>query len=192
MSMWSAVAAVAKPKGGLFESFGWDEGTTLIAAALGTAATILVAVWTYAATQAAARRERQSAVFAEALRSVEDYLEGPYRVRRTDGSPEQRAEVTAYLSDVKSRHNYYCGQLRLHAPKRTAEAFEAFVAAAVKDAGPQMTAAWKGKPTRRNRDVPLGRGYDRSRSDMAKNKVLYEMRRALTPRWRRWFVRART
>lgn len=189
MNRWLVVAAAAKSKEGLFENFGWDEGTTLGAAVMGAAATILVAVWTYAASQAAARRERQASVFAEALRSVEDYLEGPYRVRRTNGSHEHRAEVVAYLSDVKSRHNYYCGQLRLHAPERTADAFEAFVAAAVKDAGPQMTAAWKGRPTRRNRDVPLGKGYNRERADAAKKTVLYEMRRTLTPTWRRWTVR---
>lgn len=188
MSTWVTAVAAAKPKGGIFENFGWDEGTTLIAAAVGAAVTILVAVWTYAATQAAGRRERQSAMFAEALRSVEDYLEGPYRVRRSDGSHQQRAEITTYLSDVKSRHNYYCGLLRLHGPARTAEAYEAFVAAALNDAGPQMTAAWRGKPTRRNRDVPLGKGYDRKRSDQAKKTVLFEMRRALTPRWRRWLV----
>ncbi|MBC2931515.1 hypothetical protein [Nocardioides sp. zg-1228] len=182
------VVAAAKPKSGLFENFGWGEGTTLIGAGLAAAATILVAVWTYAANQAAARRERRSAAFAEALRSVEDYLEGPYRIRRRDGSAQQRAEITSHLSDVKSRHNYYCGLLRLHAPARTAQAFEEFVTAAVKDAGPQMTSAWRAKPTKRDREVPLGRGYDRSRSDKAKKTVLYEMHRALTPRWRRWFA----
>jgi hypothetical protein len=184
-------AAAAKAKSGFFENFGWDEGTTLIAAALGAAVTIMVAVLTFAATQAAARRERQSAMFAEALRSVEDYLEGPYRIRRSDGSHQQRAEITAYLSDVKSRHNYYSGLLRLHAPVRTAKAYDDFVGAALKDAGPQMTAAWRGKPTRRNRDVPLGKAYDRKRSDRAKKKVLFEMRRALTPWWRWWWLRSR-
>ncbi|MCW2736369.1 hypothetical protein [Nocardioides sp.] len=188
MTRWFVVAAAANPKEGLFENLGWDEGTTLIAAGLGAAVTILVAVLTFASTQAAARRERQSAMFAEALRSVEDYLEGPYRIRRSDGSHQQRAEITAYLSDVKSRHNYYCGLLRLHAPDRTARAYEDFVAAALRDAGPQMTAAWKGKPTKRNRDVPLGKAYERTRSDQAKKTVLFEMRRALTPWWRRWFV----
>ncbi len=188
MTRWFVVVAAAKPKEGFFENFGWDEGTTLIAAGLGAAITILVAVLTFAGTQAAARRERRSAMFAEALRSVEDYLEGPYRIRRSDGSHQQRAEITAYLSDVKSRHNYYSGLLRLHAPPRTAKAYDDFVAAALEDAGPQMTAAWRGKPTRRNRDVPLGKGYDRTRSDRAKKHVLFEMRRALTPRWRRWLV----
>lgn len=183
-----ATAAAAKPEDGFFANFGWDEGTTLIAAGLGAAVTIVVAVLTFAATQAAARRERQSAMFAEALRSVEDYLEGPYRIRRSDGSHQQRADITAYLSDVKSRHNYYSGLLRLHAPARTAIAYEAFVVAAMQDAGPQMTAAWRSKPTRRNRDVPLGKAYDRERSDLAKAAVLFEMRRALTPRWRRWFA----
>lgn len=185
------LAGAAKPTTGWFEHFGWDEGATLMGAALAAAATILVAVLAYAANQAAARRERQSAAFAEALRSVEDYLEGPYRIRRRDGSAQQRAEIAAFLSDVKSRHNYYCGLLRLHAPARTAKAYEQFVAAAVSDAGPQMTAAWRAKPTKRDRDVPLGRGYDRSRSDKAKKTVLYEMHRALMPRWRRLFPRNR-
>lgn len=185
MTAWVAAVA-AKDKVGFFEHFGWDEGATLIAAAIAGLITVLVAAWTYAATQAAARRERQSAAFAEALRAVEDYLEGPYRIRRRDGSAAQRAEVTAWLSDIKSRHNYYRGLLRLHSSEEVADAYDVFVVAAIKDAGPQMTAAWRAKPTRRDRDVPLGKGYNRSGADEAKSRVLEEMRRALTPWWRRW------
>ncbi len=117
-------------------------------------------------------------------------LEWPYRIRRRDGSAEQRAAVTTWLSDVKSRHNYYQGLIRLHASARVADAYDGFVAAAIADAGPQMTHAWRRAPTRRDREVPLGSGYDRSRADVAKAAVIVEMERSLAPRWRRWAVRS--
>ncbi|WP_300390042.1 hypothetical protein [uncultured Nocardioides sp.] len=174
----------------VFDNFTWDHGATVLAAAIGALITVGLAVWTYLVTQAAARRDRQAAVYAEALRAVEDYLEGPYRIRRRDGSAEQRAAVTTWLSDVKSRHNYYQGLIRLHASARVADAYDGFVAAAIADAGPQMTHAWRRAPTRRDREVPLGSGYDRSRADVAKAAVIVEMERSLAPRWRRWAVRS--
>lgn len=69
----------------LFDNFTWEQGGTLLAAAVGVG----IAVWTYLVTRAAARRDRQANVYAEALRAVEDYLEGPYRIRRRNGSAEQ-------------------------------------------------------------------------------------------------------
>jgi hypothetical protein len=42
---------------------------------------VVVAVIGYRAMQWTARRERLASGYAEALRAVEDYLEGPYRIR---------------------------------------------------------------------------------------------------------------
>lgn len=89
---------------------------------------------------------------------------------------------------MKSRHNYYQGLLQLHSTRKVADAFDDFVRAAIADAGSQMTAAWRRKPTRHDGDVPLGQGYDRNRADAAKKHVIYEMKRSLTPWWRRWTV----
>jgi hypothetical protein len=168
---------------GLFEHFTWDHAATLLAAVLGAAITVGLAVAGYLSQQAAARRERAAGVYAEALRSVEDYLEGPYRIRRRDGSAEQRAVITTWLSEVKSRHNYYQGLLRLHASEQVADAYDALVAAAIQDAGPQMTQAWQQPPTQNDRDVPLGAGYARSRADAARTRVLAAMKRDLDHRW---------
>lgn len=170
---------------GLFDHFTWDHAATLLAAVLGALIAVGVAVVGYLTQQAAARRERVAAVYAEALRAVEDYLEGPYRIRRRDGSAEQRAAITTWLSDVKSRHNYFQGLLRLHAPEEVADAYDALVAAAIQDAGPQMTQAWRQPPTRRDPDVPLGAGYGRTRADAAKPRVLAAMKADLhRHRWR--------
>lgn len=166
-----------------FDKFTWDHGATLLAAAVGALIAVAVAAWTYWSTQQAARQERMAAVYAEALRSVEDYLEGPYRIRRR--GKNQRSEITTAISDVKSRNNYYSGLLRLHAPEDVAEAFDAFVAAAIADAGPQMTEAWRLPRIRRDRDVPLGTAYYRGSADDAKVKVIEAMGVSLHGRRRR-------
>jgi hypothetical protein len=173
----------------LFDHFTWDNAATLLAAVLGAAITVGLAVIGYFTQQAAARRERAAGVYAEALRAVEDYLEGPYRIRRRDGSAGQRAVITTWLSDVKSRHNYYSGLLRLHAPKDVADGYDDLLRAAIADAGPQMTAAWQQPPTYRDTDVPLGSGYDRHTANAAKSRVLAAMKRDLDHRW--WRLRGR-
>jgi hypothetical protein len=68
------------------------------------------------------------------------------------------------------------GWLSIHTPDSVATAYTAFVVAARLDAGPQMTAAWESKPTRRDRDVPLRKAYDRHNADAARATVLRAMR----------------
>lgn len=170
----------------IFDHFTWDHAATLLAAAIGAFIAVGVAVVGYFSAQWRARQERQAGVYADALRAVEDYLEGPYRIRRRDGSAEQRAVITNFLSDVKSRHNYYQGLLRLHSPKTVADAYDEFVREAIAEAGPQMTEAWRLPATRRDNQVPLGSGYPRTRADTAKQKVVESMRLSLsTPWWKR-------
>lgn len=180
-----AVTAIKHPKPdpGFFDGFGWDHAITLAAAILGALITVGVAVAGYLAAQRSTWRERQAQVYAEALRSVEDYLEGPYRIKRRDGSAEQRQAITTWLSDVKSRHNLYRGLLRLHAPTAVANAYDRFVAAAIDDAGPQMTAAWNQSPTTSDAEVPLGTGFDRTSADAAKVQVISAMDDSLRVRW---------
>lgn len=164
----------------LFDRFTWDHAATLLAAAIGAGIAVAVAVLTYLSTQRAARRERQAAVYAEALRSVEDYLEGPYRIRRR--GKDEGPEITRWLSDVKSRNNYYQGLLRLHGPAAVADAFDAFVEAAIREAGPQMTDAWHRPRLRRDRDMPLGEAYPRADADEAKKAVIEQMAHSLGER----------
>jgi hypothetical protein len=161
----------------LFDHFTWDHAATLLAATIGAGIAVAVAVLTYLSSQRTARRERQAAVYAEALRSVEDYLEGPYRIRRRGKG--EGPEITRWISDVKSRNNYYQGLLRLHGPVEVADAFDAFVAAAIREAGPQMTDAWHQPRRRRDRDMPLGEAYPRTDADEAKKIVIAKMAKSL-------------
>lgn len=140
------------------DHFTWDHAATLLAAVLAALIAVVVALFGYRSSQQTARRERRAGIYAEALRAVEDYLEGPYRIRRRDGSAEQRTAITTFLSDVKSRHNYYQGLLRLHGPAAVADAYDSFVAAAIAEAGPQMTQARQLAPVRRDNQVPPERG----------------------------------
>ena len=116
-------------------------------------------------------------MYAGALRAVEDYLEGPYRVRRKDGTPEGRREVTQALSSTQSQIAFHTAWLRIGAPAAVSAAYQELVTTAVNEAGPQMTAAWGLPPTIRDEDVPLGDPYPRTRSDAALGKVKEAMKR---------------
>lgn len=154
----------------------WSTIATGVFAALVAAS---VAVVGYARQQRAARQAQRTTVYAQALQAVEDYMEGPYRIRRRDGSAATRQLLTESLSDVKSRINFHQSWLSLHASKDLADAYTAFVQAAQREAGAQMTSAWRAAPTRKDRDVPLGVPYKRQASDLAKGEVLDLMRRDL-------------
>lgn len=124
-----ATAAAAAPGLGPFH---WEHLAT-IAAGIGAALVAAgVAVWGYRVQQPHARDERRAA-----MRAVEDYLEGPYRIRRRDGSAEQRAQVTTRLSDVKSRINYYRALMDLHAPGAVAQCYDEFARAAQGERAPR-------------------------------------------------------
>ncbi len=165
-------------------ALGWTASEwATIAGAVGAAlVAAVVAVAGYFIQQRRTRSERRDAVYAEALRAVEDYLEAPYLIRRHDGTDGTRQELVRRLSNVQSRIAYYCALLRLHASRRVSEAYDAYVAAARHEAGVQMTEAWKTRPTRRDRDVPLGVGYARTESAKARAMVVAAMRRRW---WRR-------
>ena len=106
-------------------------------------------------------------MYAHALQAVQDYLEGPYRIRRKDGTAEARRELTQALSTVQSQINFHTAWLDIAAPKEVARAYTELVAAARGEAGPQMTAAWSEPPTADDATVPLGVAYPRPLSDAA-------------------------
>lgn len=164
---------------GLFTYFTWSEGATIIAAVAAGLLAAGVAVIGYSAQQRSARRDQRATGYAEALRAVEDYLEAPYRIRRRDGSSAARMSVATHVSDVQSRISLYSSWLSIHAPQDVRQAYIAFVGAAKQDAGPQMTQAWRAKPTRRDWDVPLGAALPQPRASHARDAVLAAMRRDL-------------
>jgi len=148
----------------VIEPISWDGIATIIAALLAT----VVAVAGYSIQQRIARKQRRAEVYSEALRTVEDYLEAPYLVRRRDGSAAARQSITTHISDIQSRLSYYCALLEIHAHTEISAAYRALVSAARAESGKAMSEAWGERPTRRDRGVPISSRLDRSRSDDAR------------------------
>lgn len=151
----------------------WDGITTIAAAILAA----VVAVVGYAFQQRSLRRERRAVMYSEALRGVEDYLEAPFLIRRRDGSGASRGQITGHISEVQSRLSYYSALLEMEAHHEISLAFQALVSAARAEAGAAMSEAWRDRPTRRDRDVPLGQRFDRSRTDEARQVYLSAIKR---------------
>lgn len=155
--------------------FTWGDASNIVAALGAALIAALVAVRGYSRQHGNQRQDDRATLYAEALQAVEDYLEGPYRIRRRDGSSGARRQITEDLSAVKSRINFHLAWLRIHGVPEIADLYRALVEAAQQDAGPQMTAAWRGPSTRSDREVPLGRGYGHVRADLARDRLLTAM-----------------
>jgi hypothetical protein len=149
---------------------------TAVIAVLGVAATILT-------TSARARREHLIGLYADALSAVANYLEGPYRIRRKDGTTAHRNTISAGISDVKASIDHSQTLLRLHARRGVADAYDNFVAAARVDAGQQMHEAWKLPAITEDEDVNLHVAYDRTLSDKYRTHVVKVMQADLARRW---------
>lgn len=155
--------------------FTWDGNATIIAAVLAA----IVVVIGYRYQQRQARKDRRATIYGEALRAVEDYLEAPYRIKRKDGTASTQQAITVHISEIQSRIAYYEGLLQIHAPDKVSTAYRTLIAAARKEAGPQMTAAWLAKPTRVGRHVTLIKRYSRSLTDVALEQAIETMKRDL-------------
>jgi len=153
----------------------------VIVSVLGLAVTIGVAAYNVVQQQKENRRQERAKVYAEALRAVEDYLEAPYRVRRRDGSASARWALTEAVSEIQSRINFYKGWLQINAPKAVYDAYIAFDSTGRIEAGGQMTAAWNGPVTKKDRQVPLGEGLKQPQSEAAREAVLKAMKSCLGP-----------
>lgn len=151
----------------------WDGIATVIAALLAA----IVAIIGYSIQQGLARKERRAVIYGEALRAVEDYLEAPYLILRRDGSASARQSITTHISDVQSRLSYYCALLDIHAHSEISTAYQALVSSARAEASKTMSAAWRGRPTRQDKGVPIASRYDRSRSDDARRAYIVAIKR---------------
>jgi hypothetical protein len=163
----------------LFDGFTWTQAGTILAALIaitGVAATITT-------NAARARRDRLADLYAAALHGVSDYLEGPYRIRRKDGSAENRHAITMTLSDTKSAIDHSQALLRLHARAGVADAYDAYYAAAKAEAGHQMHEAWKVPAITADAEANLNVAYPRDQSDPLLKKVLEVMQADLAWRW---------
>lgn len=143
--------------------------------------TIKVASRNIVAQQKENRRQERAKAYAEAVLAVEDYLETPYRIRRRSGSGEHRWHLTESISEIQSRINFHKGWLRINASADVYDAYVEFIKAAKEEAGEQMTAAWNGPVTKKDRQVPLGTGLPQPKSAAAKEVVLTAMKGCLKP-----------
>ncbi|OLT22326.1 hypothetical protein BJF81_00190 [Ornithinimicrobium sp. CNJ-824] len=150
-----------------------------VAAVATIVATIHVASRNIIAQQKENRRQERANAYAEAIRAVEDYLETPYRIRRRDGSVGVRWELTESISAIQSRISFHKDWLRINAPYEVYEAYLEFDQAARVEAGRQMTAAWNGPVTKKDRQVPLRTALQQPQSAAAKDAVLDAMKNCL-------------
>lgn len=172
----AAYTTVQQPDQGFWAGLTAREITTVLGAVatltVGTIAAF-VAVKAYKTQQQETRRQQKATFYAEAVRAVEDYMECPYRILRKDGSSAARREITQHISDVKSRIGFYTGWIAIHGTAEVRAAYDEFVTAAQRDAGPQMTAAWQTKPVKKDKDVPLRTApLPRAATDAARMRLL--------------------
>jgi hypothetical protein len=151
----------------------------VLGAVLAAVIAAIVAVKAYKAQQREAQRQEKATFYAEAVRAVEDYAEAPYRIRRRDGSAQARREVTQHISDIKSRISFYSAWMAIHGTGAVATAYDGFVRTAQAEAGQQMTTAWKERPTRKDKDVPIGSQLPRVATDRARTTLLAAMKEDL-------------
>ncbi|HEY0891291.1 MAG TPA: hypothetical protein VGE38_16950 [Nocardioides sp.] len=151
-----------------------------LAAALIAAAGVVVTLLVNAARS---RRDNLATLYADALGAVAEYLEGPYRILRKDGDKSTRFAITSKLSDVKTSIDHNQALLRLHARPGVADAYDAFVVAAKKEAGKQMHEAWKVSPVTTDDGVNLHVALPRGDAEAARARLVEVMQADLHQRW---------
>lgn len=167
-------------------SFDWSAASTLIAGGIAGAFVLLGLM----ANSARARLDTRRAVYAEAVRAVSDYLEGPYLVARCHDDPDQRFDLSRNLSEIQGRLNAHLVLVELHAPGPVFEAYKDYVSVAKAEAGGQMAEQWLKRAPRRRRDMNVTKSFDRSASSGAKKVLLEQMAADVMPRrslWKRTF-----
>lgn len=168
-------------------SVGWGSqqfailGAACIAAG-GVAATIVT-------TSSRNRRDRMTDLYADALSGVAEYNEGLYRIRRRDGSADQRFDITTKLSDTKSSIDHSQALLRLRARPEVADSYDAYVRASQVEAGRQMQDAWTLPSVTSDENVNLYSACSREHSAPFRAYVIAVMQADLAYRW--WSPRRR-
>ena len=159
-------------------SWTWAQTAAVLAGVIAVAGGLVSVALTYNLNQRAARRERQTKVFADALTAIEDYAELPYRIRRRPGSPGIKHELTEQISQIQSRVAFHQAWLSIETPG-VASSYEDLVRAAKTQAGKQIKQAWLQPATTEDAQVSLGAGYPRDEIDAARGRCVAAMRDAL-------------
>jgi hypothetical protein len=156
----------------------WAQTAALLAGATAVAGALISVALTYNLNQRAARRERQTNFFAEALSAIEDYAELPYRIRRRPSTPGARHELTEQISQIQSRIAFHQAWLSIETPS-VARSYENLVQAAKAQAGKQMTQAWQEPVVTKDAQVNLGTAYPRDEINAARSQCIEAMRETL-------------
>lgn len=156
----------------------WTQTAALLGGVIAVAGAVVTAALTYGLNQRAARRERQSTAFAEALSAIEDYAELPYRIRRRPGTPSARHELTEEISQIQSRIAFHQAWLCIETPS-VARSYEELVRTAKAQAGKQMKQAWLESATRKDAQVSLVEAFPRDEINAARGRCIGAMRGAL-------------
>lgn len=159
----------------------WAQTAALLAGLITVTGAMIAVALTYGLSQRAARRERQTNAFAEALSAIEDYAEMPYRIRRRDGTPGARHELTEQISKIQSRIAFYQAWLCIETPG-VARSYEDLVRAVKAQAGKQMERAWHEPVISEDAKVSLGTAYPRDEINAARSQCIDAMRDALRHR----------
>jgi hypothetical protein len=140
---------------------------------------------------ARSRRETLTTLYGDALGAVAEYLEGPYRILRKDGTATTRFSITSKLSDVKTSIDHHQALLRLHADPLVADAYDMYVNTAKAEAGIQMRDAWEARPVTSDAEVNLGVVLPRDKSNDRRDLVVEMMQAQLQRRWYKAATRER-
>jgi hypothetical protein len=162
----------------------WAQTAALLAGAVAVVGALVSVALTYGLNQRAARRERQTKLFAEALAAIEDYAELPYRIRRRPRTSEGRHELTKQVSQIQSQIAFHQAWLSLEAPS-VASSYNNLVRAARTQAGKQMAQAWLKPAITKDAQVNLGVAYPRDEINAARGQCVEAMRQALGRKRRR-------
>lgn len=120
----------------------------LLLAALISAAVSIVGYWHSARAK---RLDRQRQVFADAFRSITEYREFVYKVRRRPPGTD-RSQITDDLSAVQAQLNLHRATLEIEAPV-VARHYVRLVEAVRRIVGPHISEAWEQPPPARDSDM---------------------------------------
>lgn len=153
--------------------------SALLLAALISAAVSIVGYWQNARAK---RLDRQRQLFAEAFRSVMEYREFVYKVRRRPPNAD-RSQITDALSEVQARLNLHMATLDIEAP-HVASVYRALVKATRQVAGIQIAAGWTTRARQSDTDLHVG-DVDLSELEIFDQVFIRAARSRLSLKWRR-------
>jgi len=126
--------------------------TTILVAALISAAVSIVGYWQSARAK---RLDRQRQLFADAYRSVTEYREFVYKVRRRPPNAD-RGEITDALSEVQVHLSLHRATLEIESPS-VAEHYVSLVDETRRIVGPLISKAWEQSPPASDTDMKTHR-----------------------------------